>query len=71
MHEKNYSVLIGLDKCSFQVIQCRTGLIQCKDVKSRTEKFLEQFSRTLNIFAFYRYENIIVYLYIFLLKIFY
>ena len=26
---KNYSVLIGWHKCSFQVIQCRRGLIQC------------------------------------------
>ena len=28
---KNYSVLIGEDKCSFQVIQHRIGLIQCKE----------------------------------------
>ena len=61
IHEKNYSVLIGSDKCSFQVIQCRRGLIQCKEVTNQTEKFLELFSRTLNVFAFLRCENIIVY----------
>ena len=48
---KNYSVLIGSDKCSFQVIQCRRGLIQCKEVTNQTEQFLELFSRTLNCFA--------------------
>ena len=30
MHEKNYSVLIGKDKCSFLIIQCGGGLVQCK-----------------------------------------
>ena len=33
---KNYSVLICQDKCSFQVIQCRRGLIQCKEVTNHT-----------------------------------
>ena len=51
IHKKNYLVLIGLDKCSFQVIQCRRGLIQRKEVTNQTEQFLELFSRTLNFFA--------------------
>ena len=48
---KNYSVLIGKDKYSFQVIQSRRGLIQCKEVTNQTEQFLELFSRTLDYFS--------------------
>ena len=54
---KNYSVLIGWDKCSFQVIQCRRGLIQCKEVTNQTELF----SQTLIFFSSLRCENIIIY----------
>ena len=61
IHQKNYSILIGLDKRSFQVIQYRRGLIQCQEVTNQTEQFLELLSQTLNFFVPLRCENIIVY----------
>ena len=50
-HKKNYSVPICQDKCNFQVIQCRRGLIQCKEVTNQAEQFLELLSRILNFLA--------------------
>ena len=58
---KTDSNLIGKDKCSFQVIQSRRGLIQCKEVTNQTEHFLELFSWTLNYFVPKRCESIIIY----------
>ena len=51
IHKKNYLVPICQDKCSFQVIQCRRGLIQCKEVTNQAEQFLELLSRILNFLA--------------------
>ena len=48
---KNYSVLVGEDKCSFQVIQHRIGLIQCKEVTNQTFWFLELFLNVLQAIA--------------------
>ena len=61
IHKKNYLVPICQDKCSFQVIQCRRGLIQCKEVTNQAEQFLELLSRILNFLAPQRCKNIIVY----------
>ena len=51
IHKKNYLVPICQDKCSFQVIQCRRGLIQCKEVTNQAKQFLELLSRILNFLA--------------------
>ena len=51
IHKKNYLVPICQDKCSFQVIQCRRGLIQCKEVTNQAEQFLELLSPILNFLA--------------------
>ena len=44
-------LLTGKEKCNFQVIQCRRGLIQCKEATNETEQSLELFSSTLTFFA--------------------
>ena len=76
IHEKKINS-DWLRKCSFQVIQCRRGLIRLfnlanydsissKVIRTQTEQFLELFSRTLN-FIFLRLKDVKISLYIIVL----